>query len=65
MSDYDPFHHLYRVFNGVLFARARVLESLIGAEWVSLQVFALLNRTNQHWDTRRYGTGSGSDRAPC
>jgi hypothetical protein len=23
-----------------------------------------LNRTNQHWDTRRYGTGSSSDRAP-
>src|SRR5215470_4163759 len=24
-----------------------------------------LNRTTQHWDTRRYGTGSGSDRAPA
>src|SRR5262249_35170203 len=24
-----------------------------------------LNRNNQHWRTRRYGTGSGSDRAPA
>jgi hypothetical protein len=64
MSECDPFHHLYRVFNGVLFAHARVLESLIGAEWVNLQVFAILNRTRQHWGTRRYGAGSGSDRAP-
>src|SRR5262245_38754922 len=24
-----------------------------------------LNRTRQHWDTRRYSTGSGSDRAPA
>jgi len=23
--------------------------------------FSILNRTRQHWDTRRYGTGSGSD----
>jgi hypothetical protein len=23
-----------------------------------------LNRTKQHWDTRRYDTGSGSDRVP-
>src|SRR5262245_53170428 len=25
---------------------------------------ALLDRARQHWRTRRYGTGSGSDRAP-
>src|SRR6266540_3126462 len=25
---------------------------------------AMLNRARQHWDTRRYGTGGGSDRAP-
>src|SRR6266545_5043340 len=24
-----------------------------------------LNRARQHWHTRRYGTGSGSDRAPA
>ncbi|MGH9768401.1 MAG: carboxypeptidase regulatory-like domain-containing protein [Blastocatellia bacterium] len=24
-----------------------------------------LNRTRKHWDTRRYSTGSDSDRAPC
>ncbi len=32
--------------------------------WHSLQKALGLNRARQHWHTRRYGTGSGSDRAP-
>jgi len=28
------------------------------------EAWGCLNRNTQHWDTRRYGTGSGSDRAP-
>jgi hypothetical protein len=35
-----PIHHLHCMFNGVLFAHARMLESSIGAEMASSQAVA-------------------------
>src|SRR5262249_58220023 len=42
-----PVHHLHCVFNGVLFAYARVLEGSIGAESVNLQVIAPIDATER------------------
>src|SRR5262245_34633893 len=39
----------------------QIIQENVGQE---VMIRSVLNRNNQHWRTRRYGTGSGSDRAP-
>src|SRR5215813_2653963 len=53
---------LLRQLSGCFFRLPCVFFRLIN-DWTITR--GALNRNNQHWHTRRYGTGSGSDRAPA